>query len=115
MNHIAEEIEEHESINEDFHLIGLRPYACPECPEEFAAPELLAPHLERHNIVKPPAFSKRGQLRSKGCLRGCGRYFRVVGRSLEQAEMNAHMTVCDGADPLPFQPLYVRAGNAGPL
>jgi len=109
------ELEETESLEEDFNLLGLRPYVCPECDKQFDTPDLLSPHLERHNRVKPPKFSLRGKPRSKECPRGCGRNFKVIGKGWERVEMHAHVATCDGSEPIPDQPIYVKAGKANPL
>jgi len=77
-----------------------RLYSCPECPEDFPTPELLAPHLERHSPVKKPMFSKRGKPRSKLCPKGCGRYFGTRWPYADNVEMSVHVLACDGSKPI---------------
>lgn len=83
------------------------PYACPECDEDFVAPELLGSHLERHREVGFPMFSKTGKPQTKPCPRGCGRHFRTKGGGWQRTEMNEHVPLCDGSEPIP--PLAIPA------
>lgn len=88
------------------------PYDCPECDAEFAAPELLGPHLERHRDVHPPRFSKRGKPRTDACPQGCGRHFRTAGLGGERIEMNEHVPLCDGSEPIPAQAVCAQVKTA---
>lgn len=88
-----------------------RPFCgmCPECGQNsFRTPEDLGTHLERHRPVDTAKFSTRGIPLSRECPKGCGRWF-VVRRSenstrqaLESKELNAHVRLCDGSEPLPI-------------
>lgn len=85
------------------------PYICPECPVMYATPEELGPHIERHRPVEGALFNQIGEMISRPCPQGCGRFF-ARGRKLD---FHAHVKNCDGSRPLyPVLSIF-EVANAG--
>ena len=87
-------------------------YICPECDAEFVVPERLGPHIERHREVLTSRFSKRGNPCTMPCPGGCGRHFRTKGARRERIEMNQHVPLCDGSEPIPAPSVPARVKTA---